>query len=79
MVVKEKIDLDTQVNKEYICFKNKTLQNYILYLEESTYVGNFLVVDPGFGQGGEQKNFPRFCLCSKVKPGEQSELISVGI
>ena len=36
------------------------------------------VADPGFGEGGAQKYFPRFCGRSEVKSGEQIELYNIG-
>ena len=37
------------------------------------------VADPGFGQGGGQKSFPRFCQHSEAKSGEQSKPILAGV
>ena len=37
------------------------------------------LADPGFGQGGDQKFFPRFCRFSKAESGEQREPILAGV
>ena len=37
------------------------------------------LADPGFGQGEPRKFFPRFCQCSEVESGEQSEPILAGV
>ena len=37
------------------------------------------VADPGFGQGGGQEFFPRFCRHSEVKSDEQSEQYNISI
>ena len=37
------------------------------------------VADPGFGQGGGQKFFPRICRRSEAESGERSEPILAGV
>ena len=37
------------------------------------------LADPGFGQWGAQKFFPRFCRRSEAELGEQSEPILAGV
>ena len=37
------------------------------------------VADPGFGQGGGQEFFPRFCRHSEAKSGKQSEQYNISI
>ena len=46
---------------------------------EMENITKMAVADPGFGQGGGQEFFPRFCRCSEVKFGKQSEQCGVSV
>ena len=56
-----------------------TAGSFALLLFSLILQANDPVADPGFGQGGGQKSFPRFCRRSEAKSGDRSEPILAGV